>query len=303
MFDFDDEDKDNPIGSLLRYHREQKKLDLERVSEELRIRLDYLEAMEEGLFGILPPGIYRRSFVKAYAEYLKLDADHLLEMLDDYEKTTGKPAKELPPVPKSQDQETSDEEKLMEEKPATPTYARPVQRPVRSRVGYGLSISLGLLIGAMCVIFLFRIGMEKQRSTPADQDLAEAESLIVIPEPPDTMQLFLDLLDQKIGSAPELVLRIQAAGRSWIQVFADGEELFTGFVSESMNAEFKFTDNLSINVGVNEGIKAFLNGLELTPLEKGVTRIDRANFRAYIPTDRANEIVRRFESNHESKSP
>ena len=81
IFDFDDEDRDNPIGSILRYHREQRKLDLVNVAEELKVKLDYLQAMEQGRFDLLPSGFYRRSFLKAYAEYLKLDVDEMLSRL------------------------------------------------------------------------------------------------------------------------------------------------------------------------------------------------------------------------------
>lgn len=298
MFDFDDEDKDNPIGSLLRYHREQRKLDLDRVSEDLRIRPDYLEAIEQGLFGILPAGIYRRSFVKAYAEYLKLDPGHVLDMLDQYEKTPGKPAKEQPSAQKPQEQETSDEEQPVEEKPAVPTYAKPAKRNAGSRVGYGFSIFLGLFIGALCVVFLFRNRMEDTQPVFV-VDAADAESLMTVPEPPDTMELFLNLLDRKIGTAPELTLRIEAGGRSWLKIFSDGTELFTGFLNENMSAEFKFTKELSVNIGVNEGLRTSLNGFELIPLEKGVTRINRQNFSAFIPQERANEIVRRHEPDTE----
>ena len=296
MFDFDDEDRENPVGSLFRYHRLQRKLDLERVSEDLRIKQDYLEAIEQGRFDLLPTGIYRRSFVKAYAEYLKLDSSHVLTMLDQLEKAPGKPTREHPPSPKPHEPEAAEEPKPIEMKPATPSYVRREPRTAGEGIGYGASIFLGLLVGALCVIFLFQIGAGKRRNLSVSQIPTQAESLAVIPEPPDTMQLFLDLLDRKIRSAPELIVRIQAEGRSWIQIFSDGVEVYTGFINENMSAEFKAKQELSINLGANQGIKAFLNGFKLIPLEKGITRIDRQNFSAFILTDRANDIVRARES-------
>jgi hypothetical protein len=149
------------------------------------------------------------------------------------------------------------------------------------------------------VIFLFQMGAGKHRSLPVGQIPTQAESLAVIPEPPDTMQLFLDLLDRRIRSAPELIVRIQAEGRSWIQIFSDGVELYAGFINENMSAEFRAKQEISINVGANQGVKAFLNGFELVPLEKGIIRIDRENFGALILSDRANEIVRAWDSRPE----
>ena len=105
----------------------------------------------------------------------------------------------------------------------------------------------------------------------------------------------MQLLDEKIGSAPEMILRIEAGGRSWIRVTSDGTELYAGFISENMSTEFKAKESLSINLGVNEGIRTFLNGFEMRPLEKGVTYLDRENYHEFIPTDKANEIVRAHE--------
>jgi hypothetical protein len=302
MFDFD-EDKDNPIGSLLHYHREKRKLDLERVSEDLKIRQDYVEAMEQGRFNLLPTGIYRRSFVKAYSEYLKLDTDNILKILDDKGKPKKKAQVEHPPASPARTVQTVETVKPVEEQSTPKAHVSPMPNVLKNRVSYWFSIFLGLLIGALCVIFLFGIGIENRQSTTIGQAPVEAESLTVVPEPPDTMELFLNLLDEKIGKAPELVFRIEAAGRSWIQIFSDGTELYTGFINENMRVEFKTENELSINIGVNQGVRIILNGFELVPLEKGITRIGRENFSAFIPIDRANEIVRTYESNHGSYFP
>ena len=80
-----------------------------------------------------------------------------------------------------------------------------------------------------------------------------------------------------------------------MRVVSDGAEVYTGFVNENMNAEFLARDELSINLGVNQGVKAWLNGFELIPLEEGVTYLNRENFKEFIPTDRANEILREHE--------
>lgn len=299
MFDFD-EDKDNPIGSLLHYHREKRKLDLERIAEDLRIRQDYLEAMEQGHFNLLPTGIYRRSFVKAYAEYLKLDADNVLKMLDEQGKPKKKAQTENPPISRTRIVQAVEPAKPVEEHSTPTTQVSSASNVSKTKFGHWFGIFLGLLVGILCVIFLFGIGIENRQKMITNQALVEPESLTVAPEPPDTMELFFNLLDQKIGKAPELVFRIEASGRSWIQIFSNGTELYTGFINENMRVEFKTESELSINIGVNQGVRTFLNGFELIPLEKGTTRIGRENFSAFIPVDLANEIVRTYESNNES---
>ena len=303
MFDFGDEDKENPIGSLLRYTREKRNLDLDEIAETLKVRRDYLVAMEEGRFDLLPARFYRRSFLKAYAEYLKLDAGNLLKMLEEQEKRSRK-AKDRPPAGiRPGADESAEKEKTVEEKPAQKAEIPTEPPPRESPVGYFFSVFLGLLVGAACLIFLFSLGVKKEQKSPATFAAAEPESVTVAPEPPDTMELFMNLLNEKIGTAPEMTLRIEAAGRSWMKVIADRRELFTGYINQSMNVEFKATDRFSINVGVHEGLKAWLNGFELIPIEGGVTYLNRENFKEFIPTRNANEIVRAYESNHERPSP
>ena len=294
-FGFDDEDQENPIGSILRYQREQRKLDLENISEELKVKLDYLEAMEQGRFDLLPSGFYRRSFLKAYAEYLKLDVDQMLRALDEQEKVSKKGETKPPTLPKVRLVETPPVETPQREIPVQ-KLTPPARPPTRGTpAGFAFSVFLGLIIGAACLIFLFKGGQEKYHEAAAGLSMAEAESLEVIPEPPDTMELFMQLLEEKIADAPELILRIEAAGRSWIRVTSDEVELYTGFINENMSVEFKAKESLSINLGVNEGVRASLNGFDMRPLEKGVTYLDRGNFTEFIPTDRANEIVRSYE--------
>lgn len=301
MFDFEDEDKKNPIGSLLRYRRNQKGLELGAIAQTLKVRRDYLEAMERGRFDLLPARFYRRSFLKAYAEYLKLDADSLLKILDEQDESAKRSEERPEHLPGPLAQEPPD--RWGEEK-VEPTAGIPSGPPPQgSRIGYFFSVFFGIVIGAACLVFLFSLGVKKEHKPPLGLAAAEPESIMVAPEPPDTMELFMSLLDEKIGTAPEMVLRMEAAGRSWMRLVADGREVFTGFIDQSMNVEFKATDRFSVNVGVHEGLKAWLNGFELIPIGDGVTYLNRENFKEFIPIDNANEIVRAYESDDERPFP
>jgi hypothetical protein len=291
-FDFDDEDKENPIGSLLRYNRQEKDLYLDEISQALKVRQDFLEAMEMGRFDLLPGGFYRRSFLKAYAEYLKLDSDHLLNMLDEQEKKTKKHEEKLPPMPKPRREAETEEEKTEEQELAEKEVTPAELYSGGSGVGYWFLVFFGIVVGAACLIFLFNLGIKQEQKIAASPMIAEAESVIVTPEPPDTMELFWQLLDEKIGQAPEMILRIEVAGESWMRIFSDGDVLFTGFIDENMNVEFKAKERFSINLGKNQGIRTWLNGFELVPIQSGVTYLNRDNFTEFVPTNNAYQIVR-----------
>src|SRR5215469_1041427 len=63
------------IGALLRETRENYGGDVERIANALRIRAQYLVAIEEGRYDRLPAPVYALGFVRAYAIHLGLDGD------------------------------------------------------------------------------------------------------------------------------------------------------------------------------------------------------------------------------------
>lgn len=65
------------IGEQLRQAREAKKLSLEQVSLATRIRLPYLQALEEDDFERLPSLAQARGFLRTYAGFLNINLDDL----------------------------------------------------------------------------------------------------------------------------------------------------------------------------------------------------------------------------------
>ena len=63
------------IGERLKAVREDNKLDIATVAEELMIRRFYLQAIEDGNFKELPAAVYAIGFIKNYAEFLGFDSD------------------------------------------------------------------------------------------------------------------------------------------------------------------------------------------------------------------------------------
>ena len=62
------------VGELMRLTRERLGQELQTVANQLRIRLGYLEAIEDGRFRDLPGSTYAVGFVRSYADYLGLDS-------------------------------------------------------------------------------------------------------------------------------------------------------------------------------------------------------------------------------------
>ncbi|WP_022726677.1 RodZ domain-containing protein [Fodinicurvata sediminis] len=67
------------VSDTLRQVRESQELELRDVSKELRIRYDYLLAIEEARYHDLPGTTYAIGFVRSYADYLGLDSDDMVQ--------------------------------------------------------------------------------------------------------------------------------------------------------------------------------------------------------------------------------
>lgn len=66
------------FGENLRREREMRGVTLEEIAESTKISTRLLRALEHEQFSELPGGVFTRSFIRAYAGYLGLDAEHVL---------------------------------------------------------------------------------------------------------------------------------------------------------------------------------------------------------------------------------
>ncbi|HAW71545.1 MAG TPA: hypothetical protein DCX37_10270 [Firmicutes bacterium] len=72
------------LGAYLKSCREEKGLSLQKIQEDTKIRLKYLEAIEADRLEILPGEVYIRGFLRTYATAVGLNEDQVIAR---YEKT------------------------------------------------------------------------------------------------------------------------------------------------------------------------------------------------------------------------
>src|SRR5688500_15754301 len=76
------------IGQKLKAVREEKRLTFEKVFEDIRIRVTYLQALEADDLSVMPSPVQARGYLRNYAQYLELDFDQLLRELRAETQTT-----------------------------------------------------------------------------------------------------------------------------------------------------------------------------------------------------------------------
>ena len=73
------------FGARLRYERERRQIALKSIAESTKIGLPLLDALERDDVSRWPSGIYRKSFIRSYAEAIGLDADTIVrEFVERY---------------------------------------------------------------------------------------------------------------------------------------------------------------------------------------------------------------------------
>ena len=71
------------IGDLLRRERERQNLSIKDIEKATSIRALYIDAIEKGEYKTLPGEVYAKGFVRNYANYLKLNANEIVNAFNE----------------------------------------------------------------------------------------------------------------------------------------------------------------------------------------------------------------------------
>lgn len=66
------------FGEELRRERELRDISLREISEATKISIRFLEGLEQNNFDLLPGGVFNRGFVRAYARFIGVDAEEMV---------------------------------------------------------------------------------------------------------------------------------------------------------------------------------------------------------------------------------
>lgn len=81
------------FGETLKRERELRQISLREISEATKINLRYLEALERDDFRHLPGGVFNKGFVRAFAQFIGIDAEAMVTAyLDEERSQSGTPA-------------------------------------------------------------------------------------------------------------------------------------------------------------------------------------------------------------------
>jgi len=246
------------IGDILRNKRLEKGLTLEDVSNLVKIRKKYLEALESGNYNEIPGTVYAKSFLKIYADFLGLDRFYILKRYQS---------------------EIMPEQNIV----IPPTYYMPInnQKSKRaSRTKLFLYI-IATIIGIVLIVW----GINSLRSSDTTSSIID-EKIIENPlpnnqiEPPEIEVPIEEIIvtppkPQKIThNFDKLALKIDSNAYSWISKTIDGKNTTSYTMLPNKSESFDARKSVNLRIGNASGIKINVNGFDLGNLGKSGEVID-----------------------------
>jgi cytoskeletal protein RodZ len=258
----------NPFSEELRKEREARQLTLSDISQQTRIHIKYLQAIEQGAFDVLPQ-TYVRAFIKAYAEAVGMNTTDALKRYDIHST----------PEHRSETAETRNEAMLS----VRPEAAnRELQQEKRVRIAtFSVIGAVAAIVLAFYLLNYFDTVLPTQtvKETAFQEVVKEQEQVL----PPAAAADTADTVKTAPAPLPKpdsLVLRIVASDSVWITIIRDSMAPRSGYMLKGRYRTYIAKKAFSISISDAGSIRLLLNGKEIPPFGDRGKRVRNARITA-----------------------
>lgn len=232
-------------GQILRNAREQKGWDMVKAEEVTKIRIRYLEALEEENYRILPGTTYIKGFLRTYAKHLGLDAEELLSLY--------KLSEVREPQPKL--------ESITHTPRKSPHWLKPAALAVTGLLALFIVIGIasfskheGKPLASEFTPTPLPTAPQEEKAQPSESNV---QPQLPAQNPPSVIAAETD------GLTAQLVFTQPC----WIVVKVDGQPALEGTFTQGMTKELKAKEQIElVTVGNAGGVSVTLNGKTLPSL-------------------------------------
>lgn len=246
------------VGELLKKAREESGKDLKEISEILKIRYDYLRAIEEGDFKQLPEEVYIKGYIREYAELLHINPETALsayvQQTSPPQDDKGEPATDM----------TSDHKK------STITY---------------ILVPLVLVVFGLILLFIFHSPKKEHKLSQPPMNTENVMPSSGSTEPEETAQLpahkeeitppHADTLkgtlpdtaappknNSNIGTFPH-TLKVVATDTLWLLITVDNSTPQEMILKIGETVTFHAQEGFSLKLGNAGGAKVVFDGKDI----------------------------------------
>ena len=234
---------ENSIGAYLRDARRRRRVSIDRAAEQTRIRPEYLMRMESDEFDFLAPA-YVRGFLRTYARFLRVNEEPLI---DEFDRKFGRNRADTTAIA------------------ALETRARSVPRQRRPLNSW----TLAALLAAFTLVALAVVGIMNTPEEPGApaRDNGNVANEEPTPEPSDTPTPSSSPSttptedEPTVAFADGIELKVVAAnGDCWMDVTADGENIYSETLPAGESVTFDAKDSMDIVLGLPASVELIVNG-------------------------------------------
>ena len=239
------------IGDLLRRERERQNLSIKDIEKATSIRALYIDAIEKGEYKTLPGEVYAKGFVRNYANYLKLNANEIVNAFNE----EMHPQEELQDVAGSSSAEEARQEQSAErnrEEYRGPKITSLESYPME-KSSHGVRNALMVAAAVFVVAFaaLIAFGGDEEPSAPAPRAKTQTQQgqkqTEAAPKP----------------AADSVEVKLSFTDRCWTEVVVDGKTEFEGTAEKGKVLTLKGKDKVRITAGNAGALNYSLNGKDM----------------------------------------
>ncbi|AET68981.1 hypothetical protein Desor_3494 [Desulfosporosinus orientis DSM 765] len=231
-------------GQMLRTARENKGWSLIDTEEVTKIRVRYIQALEEEEYEVLPGATYVKGYLRTYAKQLGLNSDDIIELYS----ASNQP--EAPPVIEVSDKITRTHS----------SWIRPV-------------IIGGMALVAIALAFGIK-GLYQPKEKPPDYTsppLITAPKTEITDSTPKEPETPAQSSPQDVVASTQdgLTAQLVFTQACWLEVKVDGQAPFQATFASGTTKEIKGTDRIELlSIGNAGGLTVTLNGKTLPSMGK-----------------------------------
>ena len=242
------------IGDLLRRERERQNLSIKDIEKATSIRALYIDAIEKGEYKTLPGEVYAKGFVRNYANYLKLNANEIVNAFNE----EMHPQEELQDAAGSSSAEEARQEQAAErnrEEYRGPKITSLESYPMEKK-SHGVRNALMVAAAVFVVAFaaLIAFGGDEEPSAPAPRAKTQTQQ----GQKPGQKQT-----EAAPKAADGVEVKLSFTDRCWTEVVVDGKTEFEGTAEKGKVLTLKGKDKVHITAGNAGALNYSLNGKDM----------------------------------------
>ncbi|HNS72335.1 MAG TPA: helix-turn-helix domain-containing protein [bacterium] len=250
------------LGEELARQRQEKELSIAQLAVRTKIAEGFLEKMEQGDFGFLPP-VYVRAFIRSVSAEIGLDPEVMMRRFSD-EATRLSGAASGPAVER-RTEPPADNSSFKPRPPHVPAADESRENKRADMEWFKSPFTLGIMLIALLALLYFAFSRK-----PAQEPSAMDSGIAVI-EPVQENRSLRDAPlvpvteDNRVDSTsvPQLSLTLRAEETAWVRIVYQDSLVEEGVFTEGLSRSWLSPERFYLKIGNAGGIRLILDGQDL----------------------------------------